>query len=94
MAIITLAGGVTGYVRTRSVPSLVAGTCVGGLYLASWNQIRTGGPNGYEGALAASVLLLASSLPRIRKGPVPLVLSITSSLSTAYYGKTVYDFRS
>lgn len=39
--------------------------------------------------IAASAILLLSSLPRAAKGPVPLVLTITSAVSTVYYGKTV-----
>ncbi|KAF9508170.1 hypothetical protein BS47DRAFT_250547 [Hydnum rufescens UP504] len=93
MAVLTIVGGIAGYVRTRSIPSIAAGTAVGGLYLASWDRIRTGAANGYEGALASSVLLLLSSLPRVTKGPVPLALTVTSSLAAGYYGKTVYDFR-
>ncbi|KAF8315419.1 hypothetical protein DL93DRAFT_2079183 [Clavulina sp. PMI_390] len=93
MAVIALVGGVAGFARKRSIPSLVAGTAVGGLYLASYRQIVTGGPNGYEGAFAASALLLVSSLPRVAKGPVPLTLTVTSAMAAAYYGKTLYDFR-
>lgn len=41
----------------------------------------------------ASAILLLSSLPRVAKGPVPLVLAVTSAASGAYYGKTVYALR-
>lgn len=34
-----------------------------------------------------------SSLPRITKGPVPVVLALTSAGAGAYYGKTLYDLR-
>lgn len=34
-----------------------------------------------------------SSLPRVTKGPVPLVLALTSAGAGAYYGKTLYDLR-
>ena len=86
-------GGVTGFAKTRSVPSLVAGVGVGLLYLWSADQIRKGAPNGLEGALGASALLLLSSLPRVAKGPVPKVLAATSTATALYYGKTVYGLR-
>lgn len=42
---------------------------------------------GYEICAGASAVLLAASLPRIRKGPVPAALTGTSLLSGGYYGK-------
>ncbi|PSR74322.1 hypothetical protein PHLCEN_2v9939 [Hermanssonia centrifuga] len=88
-----LFGGITGFVRTRSIPSLVAGVGVGLLYLWSADSIRRGTGNGLEGALGASALLLLSSLPRVSKGPIPAVLTVTSAASAYYYGKTVYALR-
>ncbi|EKM50633.1 uncharacterized protein PHACADRAFT_264005 [Phanerochaete carnosa HHB-10118-sp] len=88
-----LIGGLTGFARTRSMPSLVAGVGVGLLYLWSANSIRNGTANGLEGALGASALLLLSSLPRVAKGPVPAVLTVTSAASTLYYGRTVLALR-
>ncbi|EJU03665.1 hypothetical protein DACRYDRAFT_21175 [Dacryopinax primogenitus] len=93
MAAVCLIGGVTGYVRSRSMPSLIAGTGVGLIYGWSGYQIRSGGDYGYEGALAASVILFGASAPRAGKGPIPLTLTIASALAGAYYAKQVYDFR-
>lgn len=42
---------------------------------------------------AASALLLLSSLPRVTKGPVPIILSATSATTGAYYGKLLYNLR-
>ncbi|KIY65114.1 hypothetical protein CYLTODRAFT_75204 [Cylindrobasidium torrendii FP15055 ss-10] len=93
MGALCAAGGVAGFARTRSIPSVVAGVGVGALYLWSGDSIRKHGPNGLEGALGASALLLLSSLPRAAKGPVPATLAITSSIAGAYYGSVVYNLK-
>ncbi|KAH0836549.1 transmembrane proteins 14C-domain-containing protein [Lanmaoa asiatica] len=93
VGVLCITGGVTGYLRTRSLPSLIAGIGVGALYIWSAEQIKRGAPNGIEGALSASAVLLMSSLPRVTKGPVPIVLALTSAGAGAYYGKTLYDLR-
>jgi len=85
-------GGITGFARTGSVPSLVAGVGVGLLYGWSGYQLQHGDPNqGLQGAFAASVILCASSLPRIRKGPVPVILALSGGAAATYYGKTLKD---
>ncbi|KAL0953391.1 hypothetical protein HGRIS_004630 [Hohenbuehelia grisea] len=83
-------GGITGFARTHSIPSLVAGVGVGLLYLWSATNIRNGTANGLEGAIGASALLFLSSLPRVSKGPVPAILATTSAVSGLYYGNTYY----
>lgn len=93
MGSLCIVGGLTGFARTRSVPSLVAGVSVGLLYLWSANSIRNGTGNGLEGALGASAVLLLSSLPRAAKGPVPTVLTVTSAAAAIYYGKTYLALR-
>lgn len=45
-------------------------------------------------SVGASAILLLSSLPRITKGPVPLVLAAASSAAGVYYGTKVYNLRS
>ncbi|KAH9920812.1 transmembrane proteins 14C-domain-containing protein [Amylocystis lapponica] len=93
MGTLCITGGIAGFVRTRSIPSIVAGVGVGALYLWSGNSIRKGTENGLEGALAASALLLLSSLPRVAKGPIPAVLTVTSTVTAYYYGRKVYALR-
>jgi len=88
-----IVGGVTGFARTRSIPSLVAGVSVGLLYLWSANAIRTGAPNGIQGALGASAVLFLSSAPRAAKGPIPLTLTITSAAAAVYYGQLFAQMR-
>ncbi|RXW17771.1 hypothetical protein EST38_g8070 [Candolleomyces aberdarensis] len=91
MSGLCIIGGVTGFARTKSIPSLVAGVGVGLLYLWSADAIRKGTNNGIEGALGASAILLLSSLPRVAKGPVPALLAVTSATTGFYYGKTLYN---
>ncbi|KII87500.1 hypothetical protein PLICRDRAFT_55454 [Plicaturopsis crispa FD-325 SS-3] len=93
MSALCIVGGITGFARTRSVPSLVAGVGVGLLYLYGANSIRLGTDNGLETALGASAILLLSSLPRVTKGPIPVVLATTAASSAFYYGKTIYELR-
>lgn len=127
MSGLCITGGISGFVRRGSIPSMVAGVgyaeCprlnpdfaynfvrVGLLYLWSADTIRRGATGGLEGALGesfilrllamsdneygsivASALLLISSLPRVTKGPVPMILSVTSATTALYYGSIFRD---
>ncbi|KZP21039.1 hypothetical protein FIBSPDRAFT_860948 [Athelia psychrophila] len=91
MGALCIVGGTAGFVRTRSVPSIVAGVSVGLLYLWSANRIRDHGANGVEGALGASAILFLSSLPRVAKGPVPAILAATAAGAGVYYGNLFYN---
>ncbi|KAG8945595.1 hypothetical protein FRC04_000642 [Tulasnella sp. 424] len=94
MAGITGVGGVIGFLRTGSIPSLVAGGGVSALYVWSTYHMLHGDPEkGLQGAFAASAILSASSLPRVRKGPVPLVLAIAGASTALYYGKQLKELR-
>ncbi|KIY43100.1 hypothetical protein FISHEDRAFT_78848 [Fistulina hepatica ATCC 64428] len=86
-----VAGGIMGFARRGSVMSLVAGLGVGSLYLYSAYRIRELSSYGLEGAAAASTILLLSSLPRVTKGPVPLMLAVSSLVTGAYYGRVIYQ---
>ncbi|GLB41736.1 putative transmembrane proteins 14C [Lyophyllum shimeji] len=88
-----IVGGVAGFARRRSVPSLLGGVSVGLLYLYGADAIRKGAPNGLEAACAASALLLISSLPRATKGPVPAMLALLATGAGAYYGRAYYALR-
>ncbi|KAH0608885.1 uncharacterized protein LAJ45_07635 [Morchella importuna] len=81
-------GGTMGYIRTGSVPSVVAGVGVGALYGYGGLRIKNGQPYGIETALLASLILGASSLPRaIKTGkPLPIGLSVLATYGLFYYG--------
>ncbi|KAG0145765.1 hypothetical protein CROQUDRAFT_63599 [Cronartium quercuum f. sp. fusiforme G11] len=85
-------GGTIGFMKTRSVPSLIGGIVIGSIYGLSGHRIQSGGRYGLEMATAASALLLASSVGRFKKATVPKVLTGTGFLGTAYYGKQVHDY--
>lgn len=58
LGVLCAAGGVVGYLKAQSVPSLVAGVGVGALYGASAYLINHGAPDtGHALALAGSSLL-------------------------------------
>ncbi|KAL2799368.1 transmembrane proteins 14C-domain-containing protein [Aspergillus keveii] len=87
LSILTSLGGTIGYLRTGSLPSVIAGVSVGALYLLSFLRLRSGQPYAEEIGLLASIVLGGASIPRairLRK-PVPLVLSVL-----AVYGLFVF----
>ncbi|KAK5567440.1 hypothetical protein LTR43_007156 [Exophiala xenobiotica] len=89
LSLLTSIGGVTGYVRTGSVPSIAAGLTVGALYGLGGYRISKRQPYGVELALLASILLAGSSIPRaIKTGkPLPAGLSVLAATGLFVYGK-------
>ncbi|KAI0258934.1 hypothetical protein BC834DRAFT_670409 [Gloeopeniophorella convolvens] len=88
-----IVGGATSFARTRSIPSVVAGVGIGTLYLYSGEHLRSPTTRGPEAALGASALLLATSLPRAARGPVPAMITLMATATGAYYAQTVYNMR-
>ncbi|KAL3964190.1 hypothetical protein ACCO45_001194 [Purpureocillium lilacinum] len=85
---LTAGGGIMGYVRTRSVPSLVAGSAVGILYGIGGYRLQNREPYGIELSLLASIILGGSAIPRairLRK-PVPILLSVLSAFGLFTFG--------
>ncbi|OJI99676.1 hypothetical protein ASPVEDRAFT_126722 [Aspergillus versicolor CBS 583.65] len=91
------AGGVAGYLKTRSTPSLVAGLGLGVSYAASGYLLKQNKDYGAELALGNSLLLLGSGVARSiktkAKAPVPLGLAAAGLLASFYYQKKVREFR-
>ncbi|CVK89431.1 related to UPF0136 domain protein [Fusarium mangiferae] len=88
---LTAGGGIMGYARTRSVPSIVAGCAVGFLYALGGYRIQNEQPYGVELGLLASVVLGGSAFPRalrLRK-PVPILLSVISAFGLFTYGSAL-----
>ncbi|KAH8814998.1 transmembrane proteins 14C-domain-containing protein [Xylogone sp. PMI_703] len=88
LGLLTSGGGIMGYARTGSVPSIAAGVTVGALYLLGGYRIQNRQPYGVELALLASVVLAGSSIPRaIRlQKPIPTGLSILALYGLYTFG--------
>lgn len=89
-------GGIMGYARKGSIPSLVAGTTFAVIYGAAGYLLKQNADYGLELALGASTTLLAAgigrSIPTKFRKPVPLVLLGLGGLSSAYYAKKYNEF--
>ncbi|KAJ9648316.1 hypothetical protein H2201_000561 [Coniosporium apollinis] len=85
---LTAGGGITGYVRTGSVPSVAAGVSVGALYTLGGLRLRNRAPYGVELALLASLVLAGSSVPRAMKTgkPLPIGLSLLAAYGLFNFG--------
>ncbi|OHE96983.1 hypothetical protein CORC01_07768 [Colletotrichum orchidophilum] len=93
LAVLTAGGGIAGYARTKSLPSIIAGVSVGLLYGLGGYRIQNREPYGVELSLLASAVLGGSSIPRairLRK-PVPILLSVLSVFGLITFGN---EFRS
>ena len=94
LSFLTAVGGVVGYVRKGSIPSIAAGTTVGALYALSFLRLTNNKYYGQEIGLLASGILGAGAVPRVIKTggkPVPLLLLALSVYGTAVFGLAVRD---
>ncbi|KAK4136405.1 TMEM14-domain-containing protein [Trichocladium antarcticum] len=88
LAALTATGGAIGYARTKSIPSIVAGTAVGLLYGLGGYRVANNEPYGVELSLVASLVLGGSAIPRairLRK-PVPIMLSLLAAYGLFTFG--------
>ncbi|KAI9869957.1 MAG: hypothetical protein M1830_004889 [Pleopsidium flavum] len=88
LALLTAGGGITGYLRTGSVPSVAAGVTVGALYGLGGLRIQKRQPYGIELALLASIILAGSSIPRAvrTQKPLPVGLSVVALYGLVQFG--------
>ncbi|KAI9758790.1 MAG: hypothetical protein M4579_002804 [Chaenotheca gracillima] len=88
LALLTAGGGITGFVRTGSLPSVIAGVGVGALYGLGGLRIQKRQPYGVELALLASIVLAGSSVPRAIRSqkPLPIGLSILALYGLFTFG--------
>ncbi|GAB1741898.1 hypothetical protein D0869_00583 [Hortaea werneckii] len=88
LAGLTAGGGITGYLRAGSIPSLAAGCSVGALYALGGYRLQNRATYGVEAALLASVVLAGSSIPRAiktQKG-LPMGLSVLAAFGLYNFG--------
>ena len=95
LSVLTSLGGVIGYARTGSVPSIAAGLSVGAIYLASYYRLQGRQSYGEELGLLASVVLGGSSVPRAikTKKMVPIGLSVVAVYGLWAFGTALRERR-
>ena len=97
LAGVLCAGGLAGYVKAKSMPSLIAGFGLGALYAGSGVLINRGkSAKGHASAIVPSVVLTAAMGQKaIKSGfkPMPSALAVVGALATLYNGKKYLEWR-
>jgi uncharacterized membrane protein (UPF0136 family) len=81
--VVTIAGGVMGFVKAKSRPSLIAGTISGGLLLAAGYLVGTSGRLGLLLGLGVSAALAARFVTSYRKSKKIMPAGVMAVLGIA-----------
>ena len=93
LSLLSCSGGIYGFVKKASKPSLVAGLAFASAFAYSGYLIKTNKDNGFEIATGSSALLLGAMAKRALKTrqPVPILMASIGTLGLSYYGKKLYE---
>ncbi|CCF59134.1 hypothetical protein KAFR_0G01010 [Kazachstania africana CBS 2517] len=95
MSAILAVGGLVGFQRKKSVPSLLSGIVMGALYGVSGYLISNHVDGGLYLALGTSTVLfitgVARSVPSGFKKPIPLILTLLGTTAGFYYGAKINE---
>lgn len=85
-------GGLMGFYRKGSMPSLIGGLTCAALYGTAGYLLKQNADWGLELAIGTSALLTAGMLPRAIKTvkPVPIAVTLIGGISTGYY---IYKYK-
>eukprot|EP00462_Mataza_sp_D1_P022041 CAMPEP_0175127158 /NCGR_PEP_ID=MMETSP0087-20121206/4243_1 /TAXON_ID=136419 /ORGANISM="Unknown Unknown, Strain D1" /LENGTH=106 /DNA_ID=CAMNT_0016409129 /DNA_START=47 /DNA_END=364 /DNA_ORIENTATION=+ len=93
---LVLGGGIAGYVKAKSIPSLVAGVAIGAAYLASGYTIQNGDDKkGHAMGLATSLVLVGATGPRAMRTKKFIPGGLMATIGTAcgvYNAKKTYEW--
>ena len=90
-------GGCAGYMKAKSMPSLIAGCGLGALYAGSAILINRGqSATGHASAVVPSLVLMgAMGAKAVKSGgkPMPTTLAVIGGLAAIYNAKKYNDWR-
>ncbi|EOR00299.1 hypothetical protein E3P92_01470 [Wallemia ichthyophaga] len=93
LAGLTGLGGAMGFIKKGSKASLFGGLLTSAAFASSGYLIQQNMDYGFESALAASALLTASSIGRVRASALPKMLTALGLTSGAYYAYKIKQFQ-
>ena len=97
LAAVLAGGGLAGYIKAKSVPSLVAGTALSALYVGSGMLINGGhSAKGHAAAVVPSVVLMGVMGQKAFKSggkPMPITLAVVGALATIYNVKKYLEWK-
>ncbi|KAK9465913.1 transmembrane proteins 14C-domain-containing protein [Lipomyces arxii] len=94
LAALCTIGGVVGYGRKKSIPSLAGGLATGIVFGVAGYLLKENKEYGIHTALLGSLLLIGASVPRAIKvkKPVPIGLSFVGLAAGTYYAQKYQQF--